>query len=94
MERPETVVPLSTVPPGRRATVVVLSGGMEFQSRLVNMGLNVGSMIEVIHNSRYGGPTLVATGESRLGVGYGMARRIMVAVDPPLGETPAGRGEP
>ena len=76
------VRPLVHIPAGTKATVVALAGGRQFQHRLVSMGLNVGLEIEVIHSSDgRGGPTLLATGETRLAIGQGMAEKILVAVD-------------
>lgn len=75
--------PLSTIATGKRGIVVALMGGRQFQNRLVSMGLNVGCEIEIVHGSNgRGGPTLFATGETRLAVGHGMADKILVAVDP------------
>jgi Fe2+ transport system protein FeoA len=75
--------PLSTIATGKKGMVVALMGGRQFQNRLVSMGMNVGCEIEIVHSSNgRGGPTLVATGETRLAVGHGMADKILVAVDP------------
>ena len=75
---------LSEVGEGCRVTVVSLRGGRAFQSRLIAMGLKVGSQITVLRNSGgRRGPTLVMAGESRLGIGHGMAGRFMVTVDAP-----------
>lgn len=75
--------PLSTIAAGKKGMVIALAGGRQFQDRLVSMGLNVGCEIEVVHSSNGRcGPTLVATGETRLAVGHGMADKILVAVDP------------
>jgi len=82
---------LSEVAEGSRVTVVAMRGGRAFQSRLIAMGLKVGSPVTVLRNSPRGqGPTLVAAGESRLAIGHGMAERIMVTADPPRGG--GGRG--
>ena len=75
------VRPLTSVPAGGKARVVALAGGHHFQNRLVSMGLNVGVEIKVVNSSNgRGGPMLIATGGTRLGIGHGMAERIMVAV--------------
>jgi len=74
--------PLSRLHAGQTARVVCLGGGREFQARLVSMGLMVGSQVKVIHaggDSR--GPTLVALGAMRLGIGRGMAEKILVTVE-------------
>lgn len=82
MANDDAVKPLSHVRPGVTATVIGLLGGRGFQSRLVNMGLNVGVEVRVLHGGNGDGPALVATGQTRLALGRGMAHRVMVAVDP------------
>ncbi|MEW6481567.1 MAG: FeoA family protein [bacterium] len=49
----------------------------EHGDRLINMGLGIGSIVEVLNVSR-GGPLLLAIKETRLMVGFNMARKIMV----------------
>jgi len=76
------VQPLSRIPSRGRGKVTALTGGHMFHSRIVSMGLVVGSTIEVIQrSSRLGGPTLIATGNTRLAIGHGMAEKIMVEVE-------------
>ena len=79
----EAVRSLDQLKLGEKAQVVALAGGRAFQNRLVGMGLNVGSPVELIRASNgRGGPALVATGGTRLAIGHGMASKILVAVDP------------
>jgi Fe2+ transport system protein FeoA len=74
--------PLSGLRAGQTARVVCLGGGREFQARLVSMGLLVGSQVTVIRaGGGTRGATLVALGPTRLGIGRGMAEKIMVAVE-------------
>lgn len=73
--------PLSELQKGRHATVVALAGENESESRLVSMGLHVGSRIKVVGTAGRQGPTLVAAGETRLAVGPCMAQAILVSVD-------------
>jgi ferrous iron transport protein A len=75
--------PLTCMKPRQKAFIVALTGGREVQDRLVSMGLYVGSEVELICPcTGTDGPAVVATGETRLAIGYGMASSIMVAVDP------------
>lgn len=78
-----TIRSLNQLDPGEKAYVVTLAGGRSFQNRLVGMGLNVGSLVELLRtpNGR-GGPALIATGGTRLALGARMASKIIVAVDP------------
>jgi ferrous iron transport protein A len=74
--------PLSGAGSGQRALVVGFQGGAEFQGRIVSMGLNIGSEVEVLSGCDSGkGPILVAVGETRLALGHGMADKIIVEVD-------------
>ncbi|HUT01008.1 MAG TPA: FeoA family protein [Phycisphaerae bacterium] len=75
--------PLSRVPIGQTATVVALEGGQGFQSRLISMGLTVGSEVRVIRGGAGAwGPTLIALGQARLAIGRGMADKILVSPCP------------
>ena len=76
------VIPLSRLKADDRGTVLALEGGGEFQGRVVDMGLHVGTEVEVISGGGDGGRVLVAVGDSRLGLGHGMAEKVIVAVDP------------
>ena len=79
----ETVRPLTSMRLREKAFIVALNGGIEMQQRLVSMGLYIGKEVQLLTPCNRGyGPTIVAAGESRLAIGYGMASQIMVAVDP------------
>jgi ferrous iron transport protein A len=78
----QTPRPLSELRAGTRGRVVALAGGRHFQLRLVNMGMGVGSEIEVLHGGSGVGPTLVAVGETRLALGHGMADKVLVCAEP------------
>ena len=78
----QVVQPLSRIPSKGRGKVTALMGGHASQNRIVSMGLTVGSAIEVIQDSGgLRGPTLIATGNTRLAIGHGMAETIMVEVE-------------
>lgn len=78
-----SVCPLSTLAPGTVATVIALPSGQGAHHRLVNMGLNIGCLLRVIHNNRGGkGPVLVGIGGTRLAIGRNVAQRIQTAIDP------------
>ncbi len=73
---------LNQLKPGDKGLVIALAGGRSFQTRLVDMGLNVGSPIEIIKGSNgNGGPALVAVSGTRLAIGHGMACKIVVSAD-------------
>jgi len=72
------LIPLTTVLPGNKVTIISLAGGRGMQERLISMGLGPGSEIEVVQRGAPG-PFIVAVKESRLAIGSGMAQRIMVS---------------
>ena len=81
---PSDVRPLSRLRKNEKGVVLALEGGRRFIHRMTGMGLNVGSPVDVVQSGDgQDGPTLVATGETRLAIGHEMAERIMVSVDPP-----------
>ena len=71
------VMPLVMVSPGQKVKVISLAGGRGLQRHLADMGLNIGSEVEVL-NQGAPGPFIIAVKETRLAIGFGMARKIMV----------------
>lgn len=74
---PEKGFPLMMAGEGARLRIVALRGGKGLSLRLTELGLNVGSEVQVIQ--RQGGGLLVARGESRIAIGGGMATKVQVA---------------
>jgi ferrous iron transport protein A len=70
-------MPLTVVEAGKRVHVVGVNAGEGLQGRLAAMGLVPGAEIDVIMNSSHG-PFIVAVKGSRIILGHGMARKIMV----------------
>lgn len=68
--------PLSMASEGEIVRVFLLRGGKGLQTRLTELGLNVGSELTV--SQRQGGNLVVIRGETRLALGAGMAQKIMV----------------
>lgn len=62
---------------GRRVVVLECQGGGNMAARLAGMGIFPGAMIEVMQTRR-SGPVVLGVQGSRLVLGRGMARRIMV----------------
>jgi len=73
----EQAVPLGTLPDGATARLVMIHGGAGLRSRLTAMGLRAGAVLRVVHNGGRG-PFVVAAGESRIVLGRGMARKVLV----------------
>jgi ferrous iron transport protein A len=68
--------PLTMAEEGERVRVVALAGGSGLDRRLAEMGLNPGTELSV--RQRRGGGMVVSRGETRLGLGFGTAHRVMV----------------
>jgi Fe2+ transport system protein FeoA len=78
LEEQVKIIPLALAYPGQKVRVVSIVAGRDLRQRLISMGLNVGSEIEVI-KSGAPGPFLIAVKETRLAIGRGIAYKIMVS---------------
>jgi ferrous iron transport protein A len=70
-------VSLGEIKPGRTVKLVAVEGGGSLQSRLASLGLIPGAQIEMVRNSAKG-PFVVAVRGSRLALGRGLARHLVV----------------
>ena len=75
-------LPLYMVNPGERVEIVELRGGRGAAGKLHNMGLYPGAQVEVLHSQR-NGPVMVSLNGTRIGLGAGMAFKIIVS---PVGQ--------
>lgn len=71
------ISPLSAVRSGIEVTLVSIGGGRGTRMKLVGMGLGEGIKIRVL-NSRGSGPCVILTGNTRLALGRGIAKKILV----------------
>jgi Fur family ferric uptake transcriptional regulator len=74
----EEVMPLVMASPGEHVRIVEFHGGKGMERRLRSMGLNQGADVEVIKSSGPGA-LIVASGETRIALGAGMAGKILVS---------------
>ncbi|HHY98210.1 MAG TPA: ferrous iron transport protein A [Firmicutes bacterium] len=70
------VLPLVFLPIGRGGVVKEIIGGPGLRKRLADLGFARGAVVRVIQSDR--GPLIVALGDSRVALGYGMAQKVMV----------------
>ncbi|MFP4687053.1 MAG: ferrous iron transport protein A [bacterium] len=70
-------MPLATVETGKNVRLIAINGGQEVKNRLFSLGLIPGARIEVLQNTSRG-PFLLAVKGSRIMLGRGMARKIVV----------------
>ncbi len=70
------MTPLTTVTPGQEVTLIDIQGGRGLRSKLYSMGLIPGVKLTLMGNR--GGPIMIAINDTRLALGFGMARKIIV----------------
>ncbi len=70
--------PLPLASEGERVRIVGFHSGREMERKLADLGLFIGSEITVLR--RHGnGPLLIARDSVRVGIGAGLAHRVVVA---------------
>lgn len=69
--------PLAMAREGDCLTVAAMHGGRNYRRQLMDMGLRPGGRVRVLRAAPRG-PVLVLVGETRLGIGRGMAEKIEV----------------
>ncbi len=72
-------MPISMAKTDSQVEIMRLEGGAEFQKRLTDMGLLTGKDVTVLKAGGEG-PVVLAVGESRMGIGAGMAKKIIVRI--------------
>ena len=73
------LLPLTEMKAGEKGVISSLAGGMEFRHRVERLGIRPAAAVEMISNNARGA-CLVAVGETRVAVGFGMAEKIFVEV--------------
>jgi len=72
---------LRLIQAGQSGTVVQIRGGYRFVSRLSAMGIRPGKKITKVSAMFMRGPVTVQVDRVQLAIGYGMADRIIIALD-------------
>jgi ferrous iron transport protein A len=70
------MMPLTALNQGQEVTLIDIQGGRGIRSKLYSMGLIPGVKLTVLGNRS--GPIMIAVNDTRLALGFGMARKIMV----------------
>jgi ferrous iron transport protein A len=70
------MAPLIAVTPGQEVALIDIQGGRGLRSKLYSMGLIPGVRLTVLGTR--GGPVMIAVHDTRLALGVGMAKRIIV----------------
>jgi len=72
-------VNLVKIEPGREVVVMQLDGGREFLEKAESLGLRTGVRIKKLSAQVMHGPVMIKIGNSKVALGYGMAKRILVS---------------
>ncbi len=72
---------MSQMHAGQSGKVVEIEGGAGQVSRLSAMGIRPGRKITKLNSMLMRGPVTVQQGSTRLAIGFGMARKILVEID-------------
>ena len=75
------LMPLAMAKSGEDVVIEDIMGGSHARSRLASMGLRRGDLLEIINNNGLG-RLIVGHGPTRLAMGRGIARKIMVSLAP------------
>lgn len=73
-------IPLTEMGSGQIGKVAGVQGGRGIQTRLNAMGIRPGVQITKVSGQFMRGPIIVRIGSTRIAIGFGMARRIIVEV--------------
>ncbi len=73
------MIPLTFVNPGEKFKIINIYGGRGIMRRLFEMGIGPDSICKVISNPGRG-PIVIEKDGMRIGIGYGMAKRIFVKI--------------
>jgi len=71
-------VSLTSLPAGARGKIVDINAGAGLRRRLEAMGLRLGTEVTKICGLPLGGPVVVQARATRIGLGHGMAGKVMV----------------
>ena len=77
LQKRECAMSLAMASPGERLRVETIAGGDRAVKQLNDLGLTMGTELEVI--SSEGGPVVIAVGGTRLALGRGLADKVRVA---------------
>ena len=72
------MTPLDEVESKRTARVMMIDGGEGVRSHLNVLGIHIGDWVEVDVRAPFRGPILVKVHGSRVALGRGIARKVMV----------------
>ncbi len=66
---------------GETGKIVEIQGGHGMARRLETLGIRIGKEVKKLSGQLMRGPILIQAGNTQVGIGFGMARRVLVEVD-------------
>jgi ferrous iron transport protein A len=79
-QKVKQIIPLADMDENQEGVIAALEGGANFQVRLQALNIRIGKHIKKISTTPFRGPIVVEVDRARVGIGYGMARKVMVEV--------------
>ncbi|MCX7020035.1 MAG: FeoA family protein [Candidatus Sumerlaeota bacterium] len=76
----QATIDLWNLPPGEKAIVVAIYGGIGVTVRLDSMGIRPGIALQKISRQPLRGPVVVQVGNNRIALGFGVACKVQVAI--------------
>ncbi|PIU18472.1 MAG: ferrous iron transport protein A [Elusimicrobia bacterium CG08_land_8_20_14_0_20_44_26] len=67
---------------GETGKIVGLNGGAGMVKKMENMGIKIGSRIKKISQQIMNGPVVISQGNTQIGIGRGIAQKIMIEIEP------------
>jgi len=73
-------IPLTHLHVGEKAEIKRIEGGLAFQRKTASLNIRVGKTVRKITNQPFRGPVIIEIDGRRIGLGRGMASKILVEV--------------
>ena len=65
---------------GQKAKIIEIEGGEVLQARLNSIGIRLGKSVKKISSHFLKGPQTIEVGQTRIAIGYNMAKKIIVEI--------------
>ena len=72
------VLPLGLMTSGESGEIITVRGGERMSRRIAELGLVPGAIVSIVGDAGGRGPVIVKTNGTRIGLGRGMARCVIV----------------
>lgn len=83
---------LSRMKPGEKGKVICIQGGRGVVDRLEALGVRPGSVLKMVASQPGGGPVVIQVDNTQAAIGFGMASKIMMELEPAVQTEPGIQG--